>query len=75
MLSTTKEETLTQPGDSTGSSDCDPVSIKPDNSIKVAVLLTVAGGFLDAFTYVGHGGVFANSMTGNLFSSVCSLLR
>lgn len=32
----------------------------------VAVLLTLSGGFLDAFTYVGHGGVFANTMTGNV---------
>jgi uncharacterized membrane protein YoaK (UPF0700 family) len=26
----------------------------------------VAGGFLDAFTYLGHGGVFANAQTGNI---------
>jgi len=32
----------------------------------VAVLLTLSGGFLDAFTYIGHGKVFANSMTGNI---------
>jgi len=32
----------------------------------VAMLLTLSGGFLDAFTYVGHGGVFANTMTGNV---------
>jgi uncharacterized membrane protein YoaK (UPF0700 family) len=32
----------------------------------VAALLTLSGGFLDAFTYVGHGGVFANTMTGNV---------
>ena len=25
-----------------------------------------AGGFLDAFTYIGHGHVFANAMTGNV---------
>ena len=31
-----------------------------------AVLLTLSGGFLDAFTYIGHGKVFANSMTGNI---------
>ncbi|MDB4921304.1 YoaK family protein [Mucilaginibacter sp.] len=37
-----------------------------DNSIEVAVLLTLSGGFLDVFTYVGHGHVFANSMTGNI---------
>jgi uncharacterized membrane protein YoaK (UPF0700 family) len=32
----------------------------------VALLLTLSGGFLDAFTYIGHGKVFANSMTGNI---------
>lgn len=32
----------------------------------VAVLLTLSGGFLDAFTFLGHGKVFANSMTGNI---------
>lgn len=37
-----------------------------DNSISVAALLTLSGGFLDAFTYVGHGHVFANAMTGNI---------
>jgi uncharacterized membrane protein YoaK (UPF0700 family) len=32
----------------------------------VALLLTLSGGFLDAFTFVGHGKVFANSMSGNI---------
>jgi len=35
-------------------------------SLRLAVLLTLAGGFLDAFTFVGHGGVFANAQTGNV---------
>jgi uncharacterized membrane protein YoaK (UPF0700 family) len=30
------------------------------------VLLTLSGGFLDAFAYVDHGRVFANTMTGNV---------
>jgi uncharacterized membrane protein YoaK (UPF0700 family) len=29
-------------------------------------MLATAGGFLDGFTYVGHGHVFANAMTGNV---------
>src|ERR1700730_1422623 len=37
-----------------------------ENSLRVAALLAAAGGFLDAFTYVGHGHVFANAMTGNV---------
>lgn len=37
-----------------------------ENSLRVAALLAATGGFLDAFTYVGHGRVFANAMTGNV---------
>jgi len=37
-----------------------------ERSLAVAIPLTLSGGFLDAFTYVGHGHVFANSMTGNV---------
>ena len=32
----------------------------------MALLLILAAGMLDAYTYVAHGGVFANAMTGNL---------
>ncbi|SMG01936.1 YoaK family protein [Burkholderia singularis] len=35
-------------------------------NLGVAALLTLSGGFLDAYTYVGHGRVFANTMTGNV---------
>jgi len=35
-------------------------------TIRLAALLAVAGGFLDAFTYIAHGGVFANAQTGNV---------
>jgi uncharacterized membrane protein YoaK (UPF0700 family) len=35
-------------------------------SLANAAILAVIGGFLDAFTYVGHGHVFANAMTGNV---------
>jgi uncharacterized membrane protein YoaK (UPF0700 family) len=36
-------------------------------------MLSAAGGFLDGFSYVGHGQVFANAMTGNvvLFGASC----
>lgn len=36
------------------------------SSLEAAALLALAGGFLDGFTYVGHGHVFANAMTGNV---------
>jgi uncharacterized membrane protein YoaK (UPF0700 family) len=34
--------------------------------LRLIVLLGIAGGFLDAFTFVAHGGVFANAQTGNV---------
>ena len=39
----------------------------------VAILLTLNGGFLDAFPYLGHGKVFANSMSGNIVMLAVSL--
>ena len=38
----------------------------PEQRLRVAALLSAAGGFLDAFTWIGHGGVFANAQTGNV---------
>ena len=35
-------------------------------ALRIGASLAVAGGFLDGFTYVGHGHVFANAMTGNV---------
>ena len=36
------------------------------------ILLTIAGGFLDAYTYVTRGGVFSNAQTGNIVKlSMC----
>ena len=35
-------------------------------SITVGMLLTFAGGFLDAYTYICRGHVFANAQTGNV---------
>jgi uncharacterized membrane protein YoaK (UPF0700 family) len=32
----------------------------------IAAALATAGGFLDGITYIGHGHVFANAMTGNV---------
>ena len=38
----------------------------PEQSLLVACLLSMSGGFLDAFTWLSFGGVFANSQTGNV---------
>lgn len=35
-------------------------------SLKLAVLLSFVGGFLDAYTYLDRGGVFAGAQTGNV---------
>ena len=35
-------------------------------SVELGILLAIVGGFLDAYTFVGHGGVFANAQTGNV---------
>jgi uncharacterized membrane protein YoaK (UPF0700 family) len=42
-----------------------PVRTRPE-SLPAALVLSAVGGFLDAFTFVGYGGVFANAQTGNL---------
>lgn len=34
--------------------------------LEIGILLCLTGGFLDAYTYVTRGGVFANAQTGNL---------
>ena len=38
------------------------------------IILSVVGGFLDAYTYIARGGVFANAQTGNivLFGIECA---
>ncbi len=46
--------------------DASPSSPPPESAVAVACLLSLSGGFLDAFTYIGHGQVFANAMTGNV---------
>ncbi len=35
-------------------------------SFLIAFLLTISGGFLDAYTYILRGGTFANAQTGNI---------
>lgn len=39
---------------------------KTAGTVRLGVLLGVVGGFLDAFTYVAHNGVFSNAQTGNV---------
>ena len=41
-------------------------SIQMSEAYSLGALLTVGGGFLDAYTYLTRGGVFSNAQTGNL---------
>jgi uncharacterized membrane protein YoaK (UPF0700 family) len=43
-------------------------------SVPLGVLLATVGGFLDAYTYLGFGHVFANAMTGNVVLTGVSLV-
>lgn len=41
----------------------------------IGALLAVVGGYLDAYTYIARGGVFANAQTGNIVLFGLSLAR
>ena len=41
-------------------------ALSPSQRMRIAYLLTMVGGFLDAYTYFERGGVFANAQTGNI---------
>ena len=41
-------------------------------SLRLAAVLTISGGFMDAYSFICRGGVFANAQTGNiLLTGVC----
>lgn len=40
-------------------------AVQASESYLMAAILSVTGGFLDAYTYISRGGVFANAQTGN----------
>jgi uncharacterized membrane protein YoaK (UPF0700 family) len=41
------------------------LSNSTSESMELGIFLAIVGGFLDAYTFVGRGGVFANAQTGN----------
>ena len=41
-------------------------TIQRSETLGLAVLLALAGGLLDAYTYLCRGGVFANAQTGKI---------
>ena len=48
---------------------------KKDLTPYVFAMFAVIGGFLEAFTYVLHGGVFCNAQTGNLVMLVIDFVH
>ena len=44
-------------------------------SFRLGAVLALTGGFLDAYTYLIRGGVFANAQTGNIVLLGVRLLR
>ena len=50
-------------------------AVSTSASIRVIALLTVANGFLDAYTFLAHDRVFANAQTGNIVLFAVGLAR
>lgn len=42
------------------------VHINTSESLRLGILLAIVGGFLDGYTFICRGGVFANAQTGNI---------
>ncbi|NFG61154.1 MULTISPECIES: YoaK family protein [unclassified Clostridium] len=45
---------------------CKNKNVRTSESVHLGMLLAIVGGFLDAYTFVCRGGVFANAETGNI---------
>ena len=43
-----------------------PRAKQVSESIELGILLALSGGFMDAYSYIGRGEVFANAQTGNM---------
>ena len=44
-------------------------------SIELGILLALSGGFMDAYSYLARGQVFANAQTGNMLLFGVNLAR
>lgn len=42
------------------------IHTKTSDSVRLGILLAIVGGFLDSYTFICRGGVFANAQTGNI---------
>jgi uncharacterized membrane protein YoaK (UPF0700 family) len=47
----------------------------PESTLAAGALLSAIGGFLDAYTYVGHGMVFANAQSGNVLLAALAIVN
>ena len=52
-----------------------PIKYEPSDSAAVTILLTLAGGLQDAYSYFLRGHVFANAQTGNIVLLSASLIN
>ena len=41
-------------------------TVQVSESLRLGLVLALVGGYLDAYTYLCRGGVFANAETGNM---------
>ena len=44
-------------------------------SIELGILLALSGGFMDAYSYLARGQVFANAQTGNMLLFWCQFSK
>ncbi|MFI3225817.1 MAG: YoaK family protein [Clostridia bacterium] len=49
------------------------MKIEKSETFIVGTFLAIAGGFLDGYTFICRGGIFANAQTGNMIFSALSL--
>ena len=52
-----------------------PKTYAPENSLYIFLSFAFVGGFLEAYTYLLHGGVFCNAQTGNLVMLALRLVQ
>lgn len=50
-----------------------PKHINTVESLRLGIILAIVGGFIDVYTYISRGGVFANSETGNVVLAAIGL--
>jgi len=62
----TKQQTNEQTNQHTIQHTKQQIKIQMSESLSMGILLAITGGFLDAYTFICRGEVFANAQTGNI---------